>query len=82
MNNPQFLLLKHQLSNINSGHTTIAMLSEQTTVNNLIIAQEIHDPKILDQMQKAWGKFVDSGQIWALIIGLFVGYMFKSLTSY
>ena len=42
-----------------------------------ILAQAIEDPDILGQMQDAWYNFIESGQVWALLIGMFVGYMFK-----
>jgi hypothetical protein len=29
-----------------------------------------------------WNNFVKSGQIWALLIGLTLGYLFKSITSF
>ncbi len=47
-----------------------------------ILAQTIEDPDIMGQMQDAWYNFVDSGQVWALLIGLLIGYSFKGLTSY
>jgi len=82
MNNSQLLLLKHYLNDVNSGHTSVSMAQESITTQNLILAQNVRDPKVLEQMQKAWNNFVDSGQIWAMIIGIIVGYMFKSLTTY
>jgi hypothetical protein len=33
-------------------------------------------------MQDIWHNFIESGQVWALVIGSFFGYMFKSFTSY
>lgn len=47
-----------------------------------ILAQTIEDPDIIGQMEDAWYNFIDSGQVWALLIGLFIGYSFKGLTSY
>ena len=44
-----------------------------------ILAQAISDPDVLGQMQAAFTKFIESGQGWALGIGLVVGFMFKSL---
>lgn len=32
--------------------------------------------------ESAFNNFVQSGQVWALIIGLIVGYLIRSLTSY
>ena len=82
MNNTQLLLLKHNLNNINSGHNTVKIVNEQINQENLILSQTVKDPKVLDQMQNAWNNFVETGQIWALIIGIIVGYMFRSFTSY
>lgn len=42
----------------------------------------VRDADLLGQMQAAWNNFVTSGQIWATLIGIIIGYMFKSLTSY
>ena len=47
-----------------------------------ILAQSIEDPDIIEQMEDAWYHFIDSGQVWALLIGVFIGYSFKALTSY
>ena len=44
-----------------------------------ILAQAGSDPEVLGQMQAAFTKFIESGQAWALGIGLVVGFMFKSL---
>lgn len=45
------------------------------------MAQAVKDPQLFNQVQSAWGNFVESGQIWALLIGLFVGYWFRSMSS-
>lgn len=46
-----------------------------------LLAQSIEDPDILGQIQDAWFNFIDSGQVWALLIGTFFGYTFKGFTS-
>ena len=46
-----------------------------------IVAQMIDDPDIIGQMQDAWYNFIDSGQVWALLIGIFFGYIFKGFTG-
>jgi hypothetical protein len=40
------------------------------------------DADLLGQIRTAWNNFVTSGQVWALSIGVIIGYLFKSLTSY
>lgn len=49
-------------------------------VSNLL-AQNIEDPDILGQIQDAWYNFIDSGQVWALLVGTFFGYTFKGFTG-
>ncbi|WP_330204815.1 hypothetical protein [Cyanobacterium sp. Dongsha4] len=51
-------------------------------INNGLLAQMIEDPDILGQMSDAWKNFVESGQIWALLIGVFFGYIFASFTRF
>lgn len=46
-----------------------------------LLAQAVTDPDILGQIQDAWTNFVDSGQVWALVIGMFFGYTFKGFTG-
>ena len=46
-----------------------------------LLAQNIEDPDILGQIQDAWYNFIDSGQVWALLMGTFFGYTFKGFTG-
>ncbi|MBE9008437.1 hypothetical protein IQ259_26160 [Fortiea sp. LEGE XX443] len=50
--------------------------------NVTLLAQEIRDPNLISQMQRTWNHFVQTGQIWALLIGLVIGYVVRNLTSY
>jgi hypothetical protein len=36
---------------------------------------------VICDMGKGWNNFVKSGQVWALIIGVTLGYLFRSVTS-
>ncbi|ELR96630.1 hypothetical protein GLO73106DRAFT_00004260 [Gloeocapsa sp. PCC 73106] len=49
---------------------------------NIVFAQRVEDPKIFEQMQDNFNNFIESGQVWALGIGLVLGYLFRSFTSY
>lgn len=53
--------------------------SEETET---LIVQRIEDIDIIGDMRDAWDNFIDSGQVWALLIGLLVGYMFRGMTSF
>lgn len=61
---------------------SISQLVWQMPVKAIVLAQNITDPDLLGQIQKTWAHFIQTGQIWALLIGLVIGYMFHSLTSY
>ena len=53
-----------------------------STINTVILAEVPADQDVILQMRKGWDNFVESGQIWALIIGFFIGYLLRSLTAY
>jgi hypothetical protein len=52
------------------------------TMINIVATITDKDVDIIGQVQDAFHKFVVTGQVWALIIGIVVGYMFKGFTSY
>lgn len=43
--------------------------------------QAVREVDVLGQMQQGWNNFVESGQVWALVIGVVVGYMFRFFTG-
>jgi hypothetical protein len=47
----------------------------------MVLAQQF-DQDVLGDMGNAWNTFVQSGQIWALIIGLVLGYLIRGMTTY
>jgi len=49
--------------------------------NTVVVAQTVKDPELLQQIQDGWNNFIDSGQVWALLIGLFLGYLFRTFIS-
>lgn len=57
-------------------------LSEHFSVLIWWLAAIDEEVDVLLQMQNAWNNFIESGQIWALLIGLVLGYLFRSLTAY
>ena len=65
---------------LNNGSTALEALQHSAT-QSLVVAQYF-DQDILGDMNGAFGNFVESGQIWAMLIGFVIGYIFKSLTSY
>ncbi|MEH1812646.1 MAG: hypothetical protein V7K26_29300 [Nostoc sp.] len=61
----------------------ISQLYWQLPVNlTALLAQTITDPDLMGQIEKSWRHFIQTGQVWALLIGLVIGYMIRNLTSY
>jgi fructose-specific phosphotransferase system IIC component len=46
-----------------------------------MIVGQVFRQDVLGDIRKGWNGFVESGQIWALLIGIVAGYMLKSITS-
>ncbi len=72
-------LLQADVSPLTASSLLPAALPVHT--ENLVLAQQF-DQDILGDMNGAFAHFVESGQVWALLIGFVLGYIFKSLTSY
>lgn len=51
------------------------------TTHQIVVAQAF-DQDLFSRSGGIFSNFVESGQIWALLIGLFLGYMVRGLTSY
>ncbi len=69
-----------QLINIASDGTLHTVWHDVTSTGHLL-AQTIEGPGIGERTQEAWSNFVDSGQIWAFIVGLGFGYWFRYMTG-
>ncbi|MGP1371699.1 MAG: hypothetical protein ACTS3T_02640 [Almyronema sp.] len=48
---------------------------------SVVIAQQF-DQDILGELGSAFNTFYESGQIWALIIGIVIGYLIRGMTTY
>lgn len=46
-----------------------------------VLAQQF-DQDILGDMVDIWNNFVDSGQLWALLFGIVLGYFIRNLTAF
>lgn len=63
---------------LSAGVDAFGHLQEVISTGGKTLAQ-VTDPDVLGQMRKAFQHFIESGQVWALIIGFVFGYGFKSL---
>lgn len=59
-----------------------SQLLEHSSLNYIAVTTNIKDPDLLGNVQESVNHFVASGQVWALLIGLVIGYMLRSMLSY
>lgn len=55
---------------------------ETTAVTGTPVIGQYFDQNLVGSTGKMLTGFYDSGQLWALLIGLVLGYAFKSMSSY
>lgn len=62
-------------------HQSLGLISHITATDWLFLAQQVQDTKVLDQIQTAFGNFIQSGQAWAMFFGVVIGYMIRVFTG-
>ncbi len=67
-------------SNLHFDVSNIHAHINHAHINMDLLAQQFNQD-VMGDIGKGWKRFVDSGQIWALGIGVVVGYLFRSITS-
>lgn len=70
------------LSHISPWHDTWAGLNHLFSIDWSVLGQLQTDTNIGGNFGNAWNNFVKTGQIWALLIGIAIGYFLKSFTSF
>ncbi len=48
----------------------------------VVLAQQFKETDLGGDVSKAWTQFVKTGQVWAFLVGLILGYMVRALTTY
>ncbi|MCL2932255.1 MAG: hypothetical protein MGG11_08245 [Trichodesmium sp. MAG_R03] len=69
---------KLDLNLINNYSNLLDLLGVKVLYNWQIFAQQLDIDLWLD-IQKAWNNFIECGQGWALLVGLIIGWMVKSI---
>ncbi|MBE9054644.1 hypothetical protein [Sphaerospermopsis sp. LEGE 08334] len=64
------------------GHLDFHINFVVTDYTDYFLVGKVRDADVITQMQNAWNNFVKTGQVWATLVGMIIGYLFKSLTSY
>jgi hypothetical protein len=74
--------IKAPFSSMNHGYDSVSQLLGQSMHHGIVVAQTLKDPDLLGNIQATFQNFIQSGQIWALLIGLVLGYMIRGFTTY
>ncbi|MBD2233322.1 hypothetical protein H6G07_17270 [Phormidium tenue FACHB-1052] len=59
----------------------VAGFTVDTEALSPVLAQQF-DQDILGDMVDIWNNFVESGQLWALLFGIVLGYFIRNLTAF
>lgn len=70
------------LNHISPGHDTLNALHHVTSIDWHGLAQLKNDTDLFGQVGRSWDNFVKTGQVWALLIGIVIGYLFKGFTTF
>ena len=70
------------INSFSQVYDSASQLLLKLPINWTVVAQTVKQTDLVGDVQKAFDHFVATGQIWALLTGLIVGYLFRSITSY
>lgn len=63
------------------GQDQVQFLAQSNFTQGTVIAQQF-DQDVMGDIGEGFQNFYDSGQMWALLIGVVIGYFIRSLTAY
>ncbi len=72
------------VSTVNVEAPSLVTLTAAVPAQNtqaVVLAQQF-DQDIMGDLGAVFKNFIDSGQVWALIIGIVIGYVFRGMTTY
>jgi hypothetical protein len=67
---------------MNNALDSMYQLLWHLPVYSTMLAQNVRDANLIGQIETAFNHFIQTGQVWALLIGLVIGYIIRNLTSY
>ncbi len=60
----------------------ISLLPQQTAVTTQPLVGQLIEDNFFERSGDILGNFVESGQVWALLIGVVIGYAIRGMTTY
>ncbi len=82
-------MLLHVLQDLNIWFTHSSLITDAArslhldlSLDHLVLAQQFKQTDLVGDVQRAFDNFVKTGQAWAFLIGLVLGYMLKTFTTF
>lgn len=63
------------------AYTFLTTAPQQAQQCCIVVPAQSFDQDVLGDIARGWNHFVQTGQVWAMLIGLVVGYMLRSVTA-
>ncbi|MEM6252957.1 MAG: hypothetical protein AAF821_08545 [Cyanobacteria bacterium P01_D01_bin.156] len=60
----------------------VSFLPQQTAVVTSPVVLQLDENSFFDRSGEIIGNFIESGQVWALLIGIVLGYAIRGMTTY
>lgn len=70
------------VNHISSWNDALEGLNHLLSLDWSVFAQLQTDTNVFTNVGKAWDNFVKTGQIWAMLIGIVIGYFIKAFTTF
>ncbi|MBW4664824.1 MAG: hypothetical protein KME01_11600 [Chroococcus sp. CMT-3BRIN-NPC107] len=70
------------INSFSHSYDWMSQLLLKLPINWTIVAQTLKQTDLVGDVQKSFAHFVATGQIWALLTGLIIGYLFRAMTTY
>ena len=69
------------LAGMTVSSDSVQLFLWKSLFNGAVLAQQVSETNVLTDMQKAFNNFVQTGQIWAMLIGIVIGYIIRNTTA-
>lgn len=69
------------LAGITESSDSVQLFLWKSLFNGAILAQQVSQTTVIQDMQKAFNNFIQTGQVWALLIGIVIGYIIRNTTA-
>ena len=62
------------------SQVSLLPIARQSSEQVIVVSTRVKSTELFDNVQSSFNHFLQSGQAWALLIGLFLGYFVRGLT--